>query len=85
MAIGVSAGVTEAESSLIPTPSVPDKLLALDLSDVALNVVTPAQWHTIQEQPEKGESRGRSDVLKVFTRSGVEPAVPSSVAYPLWP
>jgi len=64
-AIGVSAGVTQAESLLIPTPSVPDKLLALDLSDVALNVVTPAQWHTIQEQPEKGESRGRSDVLKV--------------------
>jgi hypothetical protein len=31
----------------MPTPSVPDKLLALDLSDVALNVVTPAQLRTI--------------------------------------
>jgi hypothetical protein len=66
-ATGVSAGATEAESFLMPTPSVPDTLLALDLTDMALNVVTPAQWRTIQEQPEKGESRGRSDVLNVFT------------------
>jgi len=45
-AIGVSAGVTQ-ESLLMPTPCVPDKLLALDLLNVALNVVTPAQARTI--------------------------------------
>ena len=31
----------------MPTPCVPDKLLALDLLNVALNVVTPAQARTI--------------------------------------
>jgi len=31
----------------MPTPCVPDKLLALDLLKVALNVVTPAQVRTI--------------------------------------
>ena len=46
-AIGISAGVTQAESLLMPTPCVPDKLLALDLLNVALNVVTPAQVRTI--------------------------------------
>lgn len=32
---------------MMPTPSVPPKLLALDLSDVVMNVVTPAQLRTI--------------------------------------
>ena len=83
--LGVVAGTAQGELLLTSAPSVQDKLLDLDHSDVASNVVTSASLRVIQERLEKAESRGRIDVPRVFARIGVEPVAPSSVAYPLWP
>jgi hypothetical protein len=54
-AVSESAGSAQAESLLMPTPSVPEQLLDFDLSDMALKVVTPAQLRVIQGQLEKAD------------------------------
>jgi len=64
----------------MPTPSVPEKLLDLDLLDRALKVVTLAQLPGNLEQLEKQTAKLCANG---FARRGVEPVASSSVAYSL--